>query len=313
MIDIPVVLVLGAGASKPYGFPLGRRLRDDAILPPDNDLKIALARLHKSHSMQLSEFQGKLRSARRTSIDAFLEARPEYEPLGKLVIAYHLIKRENEDNLYSVKSEQDWYQYLIEMMLTEGFDGFGRNTLSILTYNYDRSLEYYMFKMLKPYGRSDQECRDAMRQIPILHLHGQLGLLPELHDEGRPYENELDAHYLQLAARGISIVHDESLEQNPVFTEAHQLLSNADYVIFLGFGYLDKNVERLKLGENRKENTAYRGTGVDVTQSEAEFHARLFPPNPRGRIDRTRIAIDTKVTSVMDYIRNNVQLFRKKK
>ena len=37
-----------------------------------------------------------------------------------------------------------------------------------------------MFKMLKEYDKSDEECRDAMKAIPILHLHGQLGLLPEL-------------------------------------------------------------------------------------------------------------------------------------
>lgn len=313
MIDIPVVLVLGAGASKPYGFPLGKELRKEAIRPPDSDLPTALSGIHDALTMQLPEFQSKLRAARRTSIDAFLEARPYYEKLGKLVIAYHLLRSENENRLYAVKDDEDWYQYLIELMLTDGFDNFGRNTLSIITYNYDRSLEYYMFHMLKEgYGQSDEACRDAMRAIPILHPHGQLGLLPELHDEGRPYESQVDERRLRLAAQGIHIVHDESLDQDPVFTEARSLLSKADYVIFLGFGYLDKNVERLRLDKNRHGITAYRGTGVNVTASEAEFHAQLFPePFKADAADPRRIIIDTDTSSVMEYMRNNLNLFRK--
>ncbi|MCH8316544.1 MAG: SIR2 family protein [Planctomycetes bacterium] len=303
--------MLGAGASKPYRFPLGTELREVALQPPESDLPTALSGIHDALTMQLPEFQSKLRAARRTSIDAFLEARPHYENLGKLVIAYHLIRCENENRLYSVKSEEDWYQYLIEMMLTDGFDKFGRNTLSIITYNYDRSLEYYMFHMLKEgYGQSDDACRDAMRAIPILHLHGQLGLLPELDDEGRPYESKVDERRLRLAANGIRIAHDESLDQDAVFTEARKLLSEARYVIFLGFGYLDKNVERLNLQVNRMKNTSYWGTGVKVTPSEAKQYARLFPENYSGD-GPLLITIETGTKGVKAYIRNNLHLFIK--
>lgn len=309
MIDIPVVLVLGAGASFPYGFPLGQGLRDKALKPPASDLPQALAGIHDSLAMQLPEFQSELRSARRRSVDAFLEARPEFEALGKLVIAYHLMRIESEEKLYAVNSEEDWYQYLIEMMLTDGFEGFQHNKLAILTYNYDRSLEYYMFKMLKGCGRSDAECRTAMQGIPILHLHGQLGLLPELTDEGRRYENTIDSKRLQHAAKGIRIVHDDSLENDDVFTEAQTRLKQAHYVIFLGFGYLAKNVERLKLSEFRTPDTSYWGTGVKVRTSEAQYYARQFPKEIALGAPRKRINIDTGVKSVLDYISGNLHLF----
>ena len=67
MIDTPVVLVLGAGASRPYGFPLGTELREDALQPPERDLPTALSGIHDALTMQLPEFQSKLRSARRTA------------------------------------------------------------------------------------------------------------------------------------------------------------------------------------------------------------------------------------------------------
>lgn len=309
MIDIPVVLVLGAGASKPYGFPLGRELLDEALQPPKSNYKVALSGIEHSFDTQLAEFQSELRSSRRTSVDAFLEARPEYETLGKLVIAYHLMRRELENKLYAVANEEDWYQYLIEMMLTSGFEGFQNNKLAILNYNYDRSLEYYMFKMLKGYGRSDEECRSAMQGIPILHLHGQLGLLPELKGEGRSYNKSLDSTTLQHAAKGIRIVHDDSLAEDGVFSEARTMLSQAKHVIFLGFGYLDKNVARLKLDEYRTKHTSYWGTGVGVTSSEAQYFARLFPKDIAADAPKKRINIDIGVTSVKDYIRGNLHLF----
>jgi hypothetical protein len=42
----------------------------------------------------------------------------------------------------------------------------------------------------------------------------------------------------------IKIIH-ESIENEPQFAEAHRLIRNAERVCFLGFGYDQKNVERL--------------------------------------------------------------------
>ncbi|MEE9130526.1 MAG: hypothetical protein V3T84_10955 [Phycisphaerales bacterium] len=58
------------------------------------------------------------------------------------------------------------------------------------------------------------------------------------------------------------------------------------------------------------KNASYWGTGVNVTPKQAEFHAELFPPRPKDSSDQTRITIDTKATSVLDYLRNNPHLFR---
>ncbi len=308
MIDIPVVLVLGAGASYPYGFPLGQELVDEAIAR-SGGLKPILAEIDETLSMQLDEFLRELRAAHPDSIDAFLEARhPQFAQVGKAVIAYHLMKNEHEQKLENATRDEDWYQHLLyKMLLTDGYEGFGFNRIAILTYNYDRSLEYSIFKMLRGLGHSKDDCRKALERLFIRHLHGQIGYLPEIDDEGRPYEPRVDAARLKLAMRGIQIVH-EPVENNPVFQDAQLYLRQAKHVIFLGFGYLNRNVERLELQENRMKNTSYWGTGVDVTPKEAQQYARLFPKNGSGD-GPTHISIDTKLKSVKAYLRNYPYLF----
>ncbi|MCH8165519.1 MAG: hypothetical protein IH889_07915 [Planctomycetes bacterium] len=164
-----------------------------------------------------------------------------------------------------------------------------------------------MFTMLRGLGLSEEDCRKAVQALHIRHLHGQIGYLPEIDEEGRHYEPTVDAARLKLAMRGIQVVH-EAVEKNPVFQDAHLFLRQAKHVIFLGFGYLNRNVERLKLQEHRMTNTSYWGTGVAVTPAEAQQYARLFPKNGSGDGPR-HISIDTMLKSVKAYLRNYPYLF----
>lgn len=309
MINIPTVLVLGAGASYPYGFPLGQELVDEA-LGNSSDLKPILDEIDEALANELDEFLSKLDDAHPNSIDAFLEAwHPKFAEVGKAVIAYHLMQKEDKTKLNDAPRDEDWYQHLLHtMLLTDGFDGLVFSNVSILTFNYDRSLECAIFKMLSGLGHSDNDCRKAMNTLYIRHLHGQIGHLPELDGRGRRYETTVDADSLQLAMDSIYIVH-EPVENNPVFREAFIPLRQAKHVIFLGFGYLDRNVERLNLSENRLDKvTTYWGTGVGVTTAQTQRYARLFPGElPAGATKR--ITIDTEVKGVKEYMRKHEYLF----
>ena len=78
-ITIPTVLVLGAGASKPYGFPLGGELKDliiKQIREPNNDSSIRLSELLSRQGISRgdqTEFAERLDQSAHTSVDAFLE------------------------------------------------------------------------------------------------------------------------------------------------------------------------------------------------------------------------------------------------
>jgi len=52
----------------------------------------------------------------------------------------------------------DWYQYFCDKLNTS-FEEFDQNKISIITFNYDRSLEHSLFTALKnSYGKNDRDC-----------------------------------------------------------------------------------------------------------------------------------------------------------
>jgi hypothetical protein len=120
MITTPTVLVLGAGASSPYGFPTAKELEElicEKFKSPETRASVVLSSIESPYSAkQFFEFrEAFLRSPQ--SIDAFLQRRPEFLEVGKLAIAYCLIPFENEANLYRADRDLqggNWYKYLAE-------------------------------------------------------------------------------------------------------------------------------------------------------------------------------------------------------
>lgn len=312
MITNNVVLVLGAGASRPYGFPLGRDLVKLAV-GNSRGLKPILAEIDEPLAFKLDGFLEALHRFHPTSIDAFMEGQsPILQEVGKAVIAYHLMQCEKGENFFhGVKPEEDWYQHLLHgMLLINGLDGLNFSNIAILTYNYDRSLEYAIFDMLKGRNYSEADCLRALNTLHICHLHGQIGYLPELSpDDYRPYDTKVDVNRLRQAMKGIrAIPKFEEVENDHVFREACLYLRQAKYVIFFGFGYDEVNVLNLNLPVNRMKETTYWGTGVEVTVAEAQRYARLFPAERPAGVTK-RITIDTDVKGVKEYMRKHEHLF----
>jgi len=119
VITSPTVLVLGAGASEPYGFPLGAALVDQIcaeILHEDSTL-VSRLRLRGAGRDHCRRFAKALQDARPYSIDTFLELRTEFGDVGKLAIADVLLRAENQRALSATSQNVDWYRYLIEQDL----------------------------------------------------------------------------------------------------------------------------------------------------------------------------------------------------
>jgi hypothetical protein len=114
------------------------------------------------------------------------------------------------------------------------------NKVSIITFNYDRSLEYYLLTCLHAkYKKGLLECAKVLEKIPIRHVYGKLGELPELSSDPKatiPYDN-LDRHfltkYLQTAENSIKIIHDPNKNTNSEFHEAQKLVEKAKKIYFL--------------------------------------------------------------------------------
>src|SRR5689334_844272 len=134
------VLVLGAGASAPYAFPLGRDLVQKAMsIDTPTERELAEAGLHPTHQKEFAEV---LYRASPPSIDELLEHRPEYLSTGKLLIAYFLIPCENPVLLAADGHRRTWYDYLFDTIGWVPLLGaLASHKLAVITFNYDRSLE----------------------------------------------------------------------------------------------------------------------------------------------------------------------------
>jgi len=170
--------------------------------------------------------------------------------VGKVAIALALFPNETTPTLFGNLMIQDspnsWYQYLWTL-LTENctFNDPSWNHLSIVTFNYDRSLEHYLHTaMMNRYGKTPDECAKAIQQIPIIHVYGSLGLLPWQTESPQPIKYGGANDLLKVAAENIKIMH-EGEKNSEEFMKARILIETSDRVFFLGFGYHPVNLERL--------------------------------------------------------------------
>ena len=300
------MLVLGAGASKPFGFPSGRELVDIVTGglqdPGGTDLgKFLISCGFKSEDLR--QFSHNLVYSQRNSVDAFLEYRPEFTAVGKAAIVSVLIQREDPKNLFI---DGDWYRYLFQMLNTS-FEDFEKNTIAIITFNYDRSLEFYLVRALKAaYGRSVDECVAKVASIPIIHLHGKMGEIFSVGEKFRDYAPTLNPEAMQLSSEQIKIVH-EDIGSEPEFAKAHERIFRAETLCFLGFGYDRTNIKRLfpeKLFPNMRLLYELRifGSAQGLTHAEVDNVKNII--GHFGKID-----LDAVGYGCLEYLRENRVLF----
>lgn len=274
MITKRTVLILGAGASVPYKFPSGLQLIQVICskLSSEDSSEFRLLSQCTPKIRDIIRFKDALSRSGQPSVDAFLEHRTEFIEIGKTAIALALLPFERTAALFEGKRQENWYQYLFGRVST-WFDKLGENKLSIITFNYDRSLEHYFFTALKnSHAMSENACAEKLSSIPIIHVHGKLGPLPwevtvnpeavasySPPDNAVPYDSFSDprftshkkyerykTNWLTLARNNIKIIH-ESIENDEEFDKAHELLKAAEKVYFLGFGYHEINLKRLNV------------------------------------------------------------------
>lgn len=283
MITVPTTLVLGAGASKPYDFPTGKALREELCDPGK------LNGLPEKYSEQdISAFCEAFKRSQMPSIDAFLANRkdhhvmgagsPTFSELGKAAIAYCLMQREDESKLF-LERDDHWYQYLWSK-ISDSLESFGSSQLKIITFNYDRSLERYLLVALQnAFGIRATDAATHLRKIPILHVYGKLGALPELpepNSQTRPYSaDKLTPMAIDIAAKGIRVI-DEHRKDDGIFQQASSWLRESQRICFIGFGFDSTNVRRLKLhalraiSENPRELSNCMGYATTYRMENAE-------------------------------------------
>jgi hypothetical protein len=240
MITTPTTLVLGAGASVDCGYPSGTALRNQILeLFNNRGTEDLYPLLCAGFSVNMVDrFCQNLIDSPFDSIDELLEHRPDIVDIGKTALAWALIRCEDDRKL-----NQGWYRYLFKKMNCGPHD-FHKNEVSIVTFNYDRSFEEFLFRALKiGYNLPAVLAAQFIRSMNIIHLHGNLGKLPWQDPKGRRYA-PLEGQDIRHISSSIKVVH-EGAESDPDFQQARELLTASRRIVFLGFGYGEVNLGRL--------------------------------------------------------------------
>jgi hypothetical protein len=286
-------LILGAGASLNYGLPLGSQLVEKIckLLPSSDTVRMGSeANLlynffvndaaavrgwqqisQKEYSYALIEFRDRLIQSAPKSIDEFLsrdfgDANPLFRLIGKLSIAQVIASCESvsaiEDGVAPEKQPDHWYNYLWQDCLnngTPGLEALRAKHLKIISFNYDRSLEYFLARRiaatyLTPPGTApststvnkwaDAGFKEVETKFDITHPYGTLGSLSKI-----PYgSTDNFKYYGQTMANSIHVIGEER-KNGDGFEVAKKWIAEAQQVVFLGFSFDVTNMRRLGLAD----------------------------------------------------------------
>jgi hypothetical protein len=281
LIKSKTLFVLGAGASMPYGFPLGSELTRTLRSWEEKPQKLATIGITPDVA---AKFLDAFSKSRISSIDTFLSMRPEFEAIGKQAIAKILIGCESEKALRSAEAAEDWYELLWNAAIANINDAsdLKYNQIRVVTFNYDRSLEHYLqLATENAFGVDPETAYREWSRIQISHVYGLLGdYVYSRQDSGRLYETELSAEDLAAGAGKLRIV-PELRDDDPVFNEAREWFDWAERVCILGFGFDPLNIKRLDFASVIKFKKAQElpmphicATTKGVTR--AEYEQRLL-------------------------------------
>lgn len=275
MIERSTVFVLGAGAHCSYGFPNGKSLKKEAVsavrisLDPDSAYNmhrlsaILRDRPEEFQRERVEAFATALENSGQASIDAFLNANRHqlgFETIGKAAIAQVLLQRERKIQ----ELGDDWLSYLFEVMI-DGIDSptefIEKNKVSFVTFNYDTFLEHWLEKKIQhSFGIDTESASELLKRIPIHHVYGSL---LSTDTTLQPCEDA----WIR-ASRGIRTIFDTE-RYNDEIAKSKQLLSSADVVCLLGYGFHRENSQLLALTESvNRSNCLLLSSRFDIQDQE---------------------------------------------
>jgi hypothetical protein len=139
------------------------------------------------------------------------------------------------------------------------------NNISIISFNYDRSLEYMLVGGLHSYyAIPEADAEGILEKLRILHPYGTVGPWHEGGDH-LPFGQMAGApdDLLKLASRIRTYT-----EFSAHAEEVKRMVSEASVIIFLGFGYVQENMRLLGLNEHARATRQIYGTAFSSSQAD---------------------------------------------
>jgi hypothetical protein len=275
-------LVVGAGASAELQFPSNAELLARIIQGYDfkrtasdtstRDGQLLLRNIYKL-AERLNKKVGdvaaaaeRLRNACRLgrSIDTVLE-QYDHDPLvlacGKLAITFFMGQAESRSNLKDAPRVEgelplqgkiaEYWIYQLGQLITSGVPrskiGQTLEQLTIINFNYDRSLEHFLpYALVMAYGIELKEAQQVIAEkLDIVHPHGSIGRLPWQKGEAPQAEWGVEQPWnIHAIAAQLKSLNERSTDRNAL-RDIRLSVASAKRLVFLGFGFQPQNVDLL--------------------------------------------------------------------
>ena len=298
MFQSKTLLVVGAGASCEAGFPSGEELNvkianildirfDDwgsRLVSGDYRMVEAFRQAAQDAGDPTASINPYLHKAWRIrdvvpaaaiSIDNFLDAHRGdalMELCGKLGIVKSILDAERSSKFRAHREGDStfrlndllgtWYVGFLQM-LTEGItkDDVGQifENLSIITFNYDRCIERFLYQALADYYElHEAEAQHLVSKLKIYHPYGKVGQLPWQSNVGAvPFGSE-HANLIELSKQIKTFT--EGLDDAQLRGGIHEAVGDAEVIVFLGFAFHPLNMELLTPGHPTAVQRVYATT-----------------------------------------------------
>ena len=285
-------LILGAGASRNYGFPTGYELAQALMKwPSSTGYGQAMFGDKNVYENFKDHFQDFLDHGGQT-IDAFLATPPGLRFIEPARLAMSLIisECEAEDKLFDdANSDDNWYPYFYEQLTQDrDFRSLDFSKFSIITFNYDRSLECFLYKSLSlQYSPQDHKLRDKIESLDLTHVYGTIGV-PWIGDGYEKYGPRSATDNYYFASQRLKLIKEGGSDR--AAAHAHEKIQNsltsAQRLCFLGFGFDETNLEVLGFRESRSYPTLKRIVATAFELSDEQLNSarlRILGSSDDGR------------------------------
>lgn len=272
------------------------------FIGPDGDAKPYNDVLHICKRLKQGLAQGP------TSIDTYLDAHSQDTNMiyvGKLAIARlilaaeaHSLLREADGTDINIQSVKDtWLPKLRELLFAgtkkERASECLRNAVFI-SFNYDRCLEHFLYYSFRKYMHlDDAQAADCMRELKLFFPYGSVASLPwqswkKSDDLKLGFGADPVDSLLHSSSNRIRLF-TERVNDTAQMTEIHRALSEAEQVVFLGFGFHQQNMELLTIKQRAMTahvfGTAYRQSSQNMAAIKNSIEQALaLGPAPKAQL-----------------------------
>jgi hypothetical protein len=302
-----LAIVVGAGASKEYSFPIGSELKsqisqlldirfEHGIRQNHGDYLImeAFRQICRPTNEDVNNFlhaSWRIRDSlpQAPSIDQFIHTQRgdrRIEICGKLAIARAILKAEASSSLFIKRdgprdtidfsrTQNTWLDALFRVVI----DGCTVDELDerlsavvFVVFNYDRCIEHYLFHALRNYySINQQRAAELISRIRIFHPYGAVGKLPWQNGPDHiGYGSDPTREQLLALKDEIKTFTEGTDPDSSDLAAIRAALGFAPRVLFLGFAYHQLNLSLLTPHSTNPEGGSRRIIGTALGLSEAD-------------------------------------------